>query len=384
MFHTSIIEISKSALAQNIQFLRNLIGNDIRISATVKGNAYGHGIQYYVPLAESLGIDHFSVFSAEEAHHILQVKKPESTVMLMGMIADEHLAWAIAKGIELYIFDQERLDAVIQAAQKNDQKAVIHLELETGMNRTGFKEAELDSLCKTILENVNWIQIRGLCTHYAGAESTANHQRVSKQIVRFTQLKQRLASMGIKAEIHHTACSAASICYPETRMDMVRLGIVMYGFWPSKEIYENFKALNPTVTDDPLKRLIKWKSQVMSLKFVKKGEFIGYGSSYMAATDMTIGLIPVGYAYGFSRNLSNTGTVLINGKRADVIGIVNMNLMSVNLNGNEDVNRGDEVVLIGQQKNEEISVASFEELTNQPNYELLTRLPHNIPRVIVE
>ena len=384
MFHTSIIEISRSALENNIDFLRALVGDKVRISATVKGNAYGHGMAHYVPLAESLGIDHFSVFSAEEAHQILQTKQPASTIMLMGMIADEHLAWAIAKDIEFYVFDQERLNAALEAAKKVKKKARIHLEMETGMNRTGFKEDSLGMLIKTLHKGHKWLEIIGLCTHYAGAESFSNHERVTGQIENFTRMAGFLASKGIEAKTKHTACSAATICYPQTRMDMVRLGIVMYGFWPSREIFSSFSRGQEHDRKDPLKRILTWKSQVMSVKKVKAGEYVGYGSSFQAPRDMLVGLVPVGYAYGFSRNLSNLGRVIVNGKRAAVIGIVNMNLISVDLSENETVKRGEEVVLIGSQGDETVSVASFEELSNQPNYELLTRLPHNIPRVVVD
>ena len=181
----------------------------------------------------------------------------------------------------------------------------------------------------------------------------------------------------------HTACSAAALRYPKSQMDMVRLGIVQYGFFPNKEIYIEYLT-KKKITEDPLRRLISWKSKVMDVKTVKAGEFVGYGTSYLANSNLKIATIPVGYSHGFSRSLSNQGRVLIHGQRVSVIGIVNMNMITVDVTKIEHVKKGDEVVLIGKQGDLEISVSSFSEFSDQVNYELLTRLPQKIPRFIVD
>ena len=181
----------------------------------------------------------------------------------------------------------------------------------------------------------------------------------------------------------HTACSAAAMSYLKSRMDMVRIGIMQYGFWSSRETFIGY-INNKEEKADPLHRIIRWKSHVMSTKSVKAGEFIGYGTSYLAQRDMKIATIPVGYSHGFSRGLSNQGRVLIHGNRIGVIGIVNMNLITVDITNIPEIKKGDEAVLIGTQGDLTISVASFSELSNQLDYELLTRLNHNIPRVIVD
>jgi len=165
-------------------------------------------------------------------------------------------------------------------------------------------------------------------------------------------------------------------------MDLVRIGIMQYGFWSSRETFIGYINGHEDKSD-PLKRVICWKSKVMSTKSVKTGEFIGYGTSYLAQRDMKIATIPVGYAHGFSRGLSNQGRVLINGYRVSVIGIVNMNLITVDITNIPETKKGDEAVLIGNQGDLSISVASFSELSNQPDYELLTRLNYNIPRTVV-
>ena len=143
MFETSIIEINKSALDANLKFIRKQIGNR-KLSCVVKGNAYGHGMEEYVPIAEQLGVNHFAVYSADEAERIHSIKHPKTEIMIMGSVDDAALAWAIENGIECWMFELDRLEKAIELAVNLDKKALIHIELETGMNRTGFKAKNLD------------------------------------------------------------------------------------------------------------------------------------------------------------------------------------------------------------------------------------------------
>lgn len=380
---TSVIELDKSALETNLKFLRQMVGPDCKVSSVVKGNAYGHGIASYVPMAEECGVDHFSVFSAEEAYACKQVlKNPETELMIMGMIADEDLEWVLMEDISFFVFNEDRLKAAIAVAKKTKTKARIHIELDTGMNRTGFGEEDIKSLIALIKKHKEHLEIEGLCTHYAGAESIANHVRVQKQLKRYKQWKKKLADAGIKAKIHHTACSAATVAYPKTRMDMVRIGIMQYGYWSNMETYIKWIS-KQELKEEPLERVIRWKSSVMALQDVEVGEFIGYGTTFMATEPMRIATVPVGYAHGYSRSMSNIGRVIVNGVRTGVVGLVNMNMTIIDVSKVPDVRLGDDVILIGDQGEVSIPVSSFSELSAQLNYELLTRLPLDIPRVVV-
>ncbi len=382
MATTSVIELKRSALANNLNFIRNHINSRSKISSVIKGNAYGHGIKEFLSLAESEGIDHFSVFSADEAEKIFNCKKPGTGIMIMGWIEDEQIEWAIENDIEFYIFDLHFVSEVIEASKKVNKPAKVHIEVETGMNRTGFINKSLKKLLSLIDENRECFNIRGLCTHYAGAESIANHVRIQKQIRNFKRIYKNLASSGINPGMCHTACSAAAMNYPGTCMDMVRIGILQYGFWPSPETFIQY-AHRQTDKTDPLTRVLKWKSKVMTIKEVKEGDFISYGTNYLAQEDKKIAIIPVGYSSGYSRVLSNQGRVLINESFADVLGLVNMNMMIVDVTLIPSVKRGDEVVLIGKQGDLEITVNSFTAMSDTMNYELLVRLPQNIERRIV-
>lgn len=381
MFDTSIIELSETALKSNFAYLEKNVGPNVIVSSVVKGNAYGHGIEQYVKLAQDCGVKHFSVYSADEALRVKTALKKKTEIMIMGWIDNVEIEWAINKKIEFYVFDFERLEKTIEVAKRLRKKALIHIEVETGMNRTGFGEKRLKKVIELLKSNSSYLEVKGLCTHYAGAESISNYVRIHNQYERFQKIYERFIAAGIKPKYKHTASSAATMTYPYMRMDLVRVGILQYGFWPSPETFIDH-ITKKKIHKDPLKRILEWKSKVMSTKMVKMGEFIGYGNYYLAERNMKIALIPIGYSHGFSRSLSNTGRVLIRGHRVGIVGTVNMNLIIVDVTSIPGVGRGDSVVIIGKQGKNEITVQSFMQMSNQLNYELLSRLPGNIPRVV--
>lgn len=387
-FAPSHIELSKSAFHQNVTFLKDYIGKETVFCSVIKGNAYGHGIEQFVPMAEECGIRHFAVFSADEAKRACEVKTaPESHIMIMGMIENSEIGWAIKEDVSFYIFENDRLEAAIPQAKELGKPARIHLHLETGMHRTGLEREELENTAALIKEHSNHLSVEGICTHYAGAESISNHVRVTQQIQNFKKRYAQLEKEGITAKYRHTACSAATLNYPETIMDMVRIGIAQYGFWPNRETYMKFVKNYSGIKrehKDPLKRVITWKSVVMSTKNVEAGEFIGYGNTYQTSRKQKIATVPIGYSHGFGRNLTNVGIVLINGRRAPVAGLVNMNLLTIDVTDIPDVKKGDEVVIIGKQGDQEMTVSSFSEMTNFLNYEVLVKIPLALPRFLVD
>ena len=383
MFETSSLQISKEAYRHNLKFIKQQIGASVRFCSVVKGNAYGHGIASFVKMAIEEGVDYFAVYSADEAYQIKQNCDPKIQIMIMGMIGEDALEWVIKNGIEFFVFDAVRLDQAIKYAIKLKVKAKIHIEVETGMNRTGFTLEQLPPIFNLLHHYQNELQFVGFCTHYAGAESIVNDFRVQKQIEVFNKAKEMLKEHNLKPQYFHSACSAGVMNYPETIGDMVRIGIMQYGFWPNEETLVRFNGRSRE-GDVTLKRLITWKSEVMTIKNVLKGDYIGYNTSYQAYADMKVAIVPVGYAFGYSRSLSNSGKVLINGQLAPICGIVNMNALCADISQIPDAKKGDEVILIGVQGENTISVSSFGEMSQQLNYELLTRLPQDIPRIIIK
>lgn len=378
---SSFITLSSEALQSNWDFLRNYFQGK-KISAVVKGNAYGHGIDAYVPMAEACGVNHFSVFNASEAYDVFAAASPKSTIMIMGSLTDKDIEWAISNEIEFYIFSMDRLTTTLTLAKKLGKKALIHVEVETGMYRTGFEQQELPQLIQVLKDNSEHLTFKGLCTHFAGAESIANYVRIKKQKIAFRKALKTIRESGLTPEIVHTCCSAAAVRLPDMHYDMLRIGIMQYGFWSGPEVMVEYLTAH-NAEKSPLKRIIRWESSIMSLKHVPPGEYVGYGSSFYSHEPMTLAIVPVGYAHGFSRSLSNSGIVLINGKRAPVVGTVNMNCIAADVTNIPEVETDEAVILIGEQGEHEVSVASFGERSNQLNYELLTRLPIDIERKVV-
>ena len=381
-FPTEIL-ISQSSIKNNINFLKETLGDKVKISSVIKANAYGHGIEVFAKEVEKNGIDHFSVFSYLEAVRARKLLSDSSDVMIMGWVDNDDLEDAIIQGFEFYVFDLEKLTYAIKISTKLNIKAKIHIEVETGLNRTGFNSKEFNEVIKLINNNEKFLIIKGICSHLAGPESIANHVRVKKQINTFKSRIKKLTSNNIFPTYNHIACSAGAFSYPEARFNMVRIGIMQYGFWSSKETYLKF-IHNRKNIEDPLQRVISWKTKIMSIKKVKTGEFISYGTTYLSQDDMKIAIIPIGYSTGYSRSLSNNGRVLIQGVRCGIIGLVNMNMIIADITNLDDVKIGDEVIIVGNQKNLSISVDSFSEISQQVNYEILSRIPMNIHRKLVK
>ncbi len=379
MFDTSKIELSPEALKNNLGFIQRKIPRGVKICSVIKGNAYGHGFSEYTEMAMRLGIGYFAVHAAEEAYRLLKRIDQKPEIFIMGDVENEAISWAIENGLEFSVFDFARLEHAVYHAKKLKSKAKIHFEIETGMRRTGFENTELPQLVDFLKKHSDNIIFQGLFTHFAGAESLANNFRINKQKSNFDQSVEFFKSFHLNPIYTHAACSAVVLNYPEAIGNMVRVGIVQYGFWPNKETHIRYCG-EKEKNSDPLKRVMRWTTRVMALKEVRKGSFVGYGTSYLAHKNMKLAILPVGYSHGYGRNLSNVGSVLINGKHCPIVGLVNMNSITVDITYAGEIGIGDEVVLIGRQKGKEITVNSFSEQANQLNYELLTRLPYGIPR----
>jgi len=378
----SKITLRSNAVKNNVAFLKEHFGPKVRISSVVKANAYGHGIEQIVPLFEKEGIDHFSVFNFDEAVRVKNCISDPSDIVIMGWIDNNDMKDAIAKGFEFFVFNLERLYLAQKSAEKLSIKAKVHLEVETGMNRSGLNKKELNAAVAFIKENKKDFKVTGFCTHLAGAESIANHYRIQTQMKRYRKMLKVLEKNDIDVTNKHVANSAAAFVYPETRMDLVRVGIMQYGFWSSMETFIHF-CRNKKEKTDPLKRILGWSSKIMSVKDVRTGEFVGYGISFLAQSDIKTALIPIGYSGGYSRSLSNKGRVLVHGQRCGIIGLVNMNMIIVDITIVPEAKVGDEVVLIGQQGDLEIKVTAFSNISDRLNYEILAHMPATIERKII-
>jgi alanine racemase len=381
--HSSRIELKQSAYKNNINFIKKKIGDNVILSSVVKANAYGHGIRTFVPMAEKCGVSHFSVASSFEAEEVLSVCSSSSRIMIMGIIYEEDIPWAIENEIEFFVYNYERMPKTLAAAKIVGKAAKVHIEVETGANRTGLPHKDFPKVLTFLKKHSEHVIFEGLCTHFGGAESISNQFKIDMQHKRYKDFLKQCREKKIKPNIRHIACSAAALAMKDTVYDMVRIGVAQYGFWPSPDIY--FSHLHETnkKADASLKRIFTWKTDIMDIRDVEQGEFIGYGTSFQATHKMTIAVMPLGYSNGYPRALSNRGQVLIHGKKAPIVGLINMNLFMVDITHIKEAKLGDEVVLIGRQNNNVINVSSFTNSTQLLNNEMLSRLPAAIPRTVV-
>ncbi len=373
------IEISEDAFSSNLDFFRKLIPEETELAVVVKANAYGHGLKEIAELAAKNGIQSYCVHTLEEAL-FLRKRLQTQDVLIMGPVPIERLGEVVKNSFRMVVYDQDILDGLNRIGVDLDQSVHIHLKLETGTYRQGINPEDVELFLEK-LKRTPQIILEGVYTHFANIEDTTDHNYALSQLKRFTNITTRIQQdyPNIKK---HTACSAAALLFSETHFDMVRLGISMYGLWPSRETLVSYKINHSQNDKDVLQPILSWKARVGQVKNVPANQFIGYGCSFQTTRETQLAVLPIGYADGYSRGLSNQAFVLLHGHRAPVRGRVCMNLIMVDITDIPDVRPGDEVVLIGNQGKESIPVDLLASLAGTINYEFITRLNGQIPRII--
>jgi alanine racemase len=373
----SWIEISSGALARNVAVFRELVGAERRLVAVVKADAYGHGMVEVAREALAAGADWLGVFRADEGL-ALRTANIVAPVLVLGPTPLALIPRAVQAGLRLTVASLEGLGEI--AGVGTARRARLHLKLETGTNRQGLLAAELPAVARLLAES--GLAVEGAYTHYADIEDTTDHDFAERQLRRFNDLLARLAELGVEVELPHTACTAAAILFPDTHFELVRVGIGLYGLWPSKETQVSAQALGRNQLG--LEPVMTWKTRVAQIKEVPPGGFVGYGRTFRATRETRLAVLPVGYADGYDRGLSNVAHVLVRGVRAPLLGRVCMNLSMVDVTDVADVAAGDEVVLLGRQGDERISAEDLARLAGTINYEVVTRAAPGAPRVLVD
>lgn len=376
--HKTWVEINKKALQNNIRQFRKLIGNKVDLMAVVKSNAYGHGLVEVAKIAMKSGAAWLGVDSIDEAIE-LQKAGIKTPILILGYTLLSWLEEVVKYDLRQVVYNKETVRELVRQTAKNKRQVKIHLKVETGTSRQGLEKEELLKLAKFI-KKYPQIEIEGIYTHYANIEDTTDHSYARMQLKKFKQAVELLEKNGIKIPIKHTACSAATILFPETYFDMVRLGISMYGLWPSKEIFISAREKNRKVKLEPV---LTWKTRVAQIKKIKAGMPISYGLTERASRNLKIAVLPIGYFDGYDRKISGIGNVLIKGKRCKVLGRVCMNMMMVDVSHIKNIKLEDEVVILGKQGSETISVDELAQKIGTINYEVVTRINPLIPRITV-
>lgn len=368
------VEISKSALEENIKQFRSLVGDSI-LCPCVKANAYGHGLVECGRIFLDAGADWLSVNSLYEAAS-LRAAGIEAPIYVLGYIALDDLEEAVELDLRIVVYNKETISELGKIAKP----VKIHLKVETGNNRQGIFVNELLDFAK-FTQSFENIEIEGMATHFANIEDTTDHAYAERQIETFNEAYEMLKDAGIKIKIRHCANSAATILFPKTHFEMVRIGISSYGMWPSNETYVSY--LKERGEGFKIEKAFSWKARIAQIKTIASGEYIGYGCTYRTTHDTKLAIIPVGYYDGYDRAVSNMAYVLINGKRAPLRGRVCMNIIMADISDISDVALENEVILIGKDGDEEISPEQFAGWADTINYEVTTRVNERIPRILI-
>lgn len=333
----------------------------------VKADAYGHGIIPVVKTLISCGARRFGVAILEEALEIKSVF-PQLTVMVIGATDLEQSDTLVREEIIPSIFQLSQAKALSEAAVKQNRTAKLHLKIDTGMNRIGFRETDLATILQ-ISELPN-LSIEGIFTHFAASDQS-DLSFAREQLKLFQSIYDKLKNSGLKIPIRHAANSAAILQFPESHFELVRPGIALYGLPPSAQVGGNM-GLEPVMS---------WKAKVSHVKNISTGETVSYGRTFRAAYPTSVATIPVGYADGLRRALSNHGEMLIHGKRSMMIGRVCMDQTMLEVTKLKKVNVGDVVTILGKDGYEQITATEMAGWLGTINYEVICGISKRVPRV---
>jgi len=375
--HRTWVEISKNALLKNLGTFRKVVGGRVKLAAVVKANAYGHGLEEVSKIFEK-GVDFFAVDNLTEALKLRNLGITKS-ILVLGYTKENALKVALENDISLVVYDKNILTRI--ASLKYPKKARVHLKIETGLNRQGVKILKLLPLLKIIKKNERHILVEGAYTHFANVEDTIDSSFAYRQFSDFKRALKLIRESGIKSKYFHCAASAATLLYADTHFNMVRIGISLYGLWPSKETKIAFNLKGGKVSLAPA---LSWKSIIAQVKKVKAGESVGYGRTWIAPRDSLIAVIPVGYSDGYDRGLSNNSRVLINEQYAPLVGRVAMNMIMADVTEIRSVKRENVVTLLGSERGTSITADELAERIGTINYEIVARINPLIPRLVVD
>lgn len=373
------IEIDRLALSHNLQQFRRLIGRERKLLATVKANAYGHGILEVEKIVCREGADWLGVHSVEEGV-FLREKKVDCPILVLGYVSFDDLERSVDNDLRMTVYNAETIELLGSLAARAGKKARLHVKVETGTHRQGVREEELFSIVDKIRDHPGLI-LEGLSSHFANIEDTTDHTYAKSQMESFKRICGKLEKKGIVVPVKHIACTAAAILFPETYFDMVRIGIGMYGLWPSKETY--LSCLLQDREPIQLKPVLTWKTRVAQVKKVPKGAYVGYGCTFRTTRETELAVLPIGYYDGYSRAFSNVSYVLIRGQRAPVRGRVAMDFIMVDVTDIPGVKIEEDAVILGRDGEDSITAEDLARLAGTINYEIVTRINPWIPRTIV-
>jgi alanine racemase len=365
------IVVEMDNIVHNLKELMRLTARGAKTMAVVKADAYGHGILEVSEACCANGADYLGVAILEEGIFLREngVKAP---ILILGATFPERAEDVIKHDLIQGVSSVEIIKSLAQVARKMKKAARVHIKIETGMNRIGTTPGnDMNNLVEELKKNQDCIKVEGAFSHFAKADAKDKSYAAIQYDALLKGLEQ-LAGAGYKDVLRHMANSAAIIDLPETHLDMVRQGISLYGYYPSREVRQ----------DVDLKPALTWVTHVAHIKVIPEGEFVGYGCTYAARKESVIATLPVGYADGYPRGLSNCGSVLVHGEKAPIVGRVCMDQLMVDVSLIKGVKTGDQAILLGQQGESSITAEDLANLLSTISHEILTGIAIRVPRIV--
>lgn len=367
MLRQNRVEIDMDAIRNNYRILKENIPAHVEVMPVIKANAYGHGMLETARALMAEGAAHFAVAIPEEGVE-LRLGGVEGEVLVLGAAMPAAAAEAVRYGLTQTVFSPETIPLLEEEAMRQGREALVHIKLDTGMNRIGLRTPEeADALAKA-LADARHVRVTGVYTHFADADNPmadgGMNAFTKQQLEYFGRLRARF-DPSIPS---HVANSAMSLLAPEAYFDMIREGISLYGYPPVK-------------TSLPFRPALSWRTELVHVKQVRAGETIGYGRTFTAPRDMRIATAAVGYGDGYHRACSNRGAMLVGGVRAPIVGRVCMDQTMLDVTHIPNVRAGDEVVLIGRQGGARIDAEELAAWADTISYEVLLAITARVPRI---
>jgi alanine racemase len=363
------VEVDLDAIAENIKVIKGRLPKGTRCMAVVKADAYGHGSLPVASTAIEAGADWLGVATVDEG---IELRRGglNAPILILGLTDEGSARDIVEWDLSAAICTSREARALAHAARKCGKKAKAHLKVDTGMARIGLRRGEVAPFLqglKAIPSSL--LEIEGIFTHFANAD-VKDKGFALEQFARFQDIIEIAWAQGFEFPLRHIANSAAALYLPETALDMVRLGISLYGLYP--EGRRDRELLTPA---------LKFKTRVAYVKTVPAGESIGYGRTYITSEETRVATLSVGYADGYSRGLSNKGTVIIRERLVPIVGRVCMDQCMVKIPHDMMVEVGDEAILIGKQGSVELTADDIAETLGTISYEVFTAISHRVKRI---
>jgi alanine racemase len=371
----SYIEINKDNLLHNFTTIRSYINPEAKIVCVIKANAYGHGQNEIAQILENHA-DYFQVDDAQELRLLRKVSQKETLVL--GYIANDEIEEALMLDGILTVYDIEHVRRIGEIAKKMQKEAIVHIKIDAELGRQGVLIENAQQFAKELKEIGN-IKVDGVYSHFANIEDTNDFSHAQKQLDTYYKALDIFRREGFEDIKSHISSTAGTLVYEknEGKSSLVRIGIGLYGMWPSLELREKFES-----EELSLKPVLRWVTHVAQVKTLPANFSIGYGLTYITSKETKVAIIPQGYSDGFDRGFSNIGQVLIGGNRCSILGRVAMNMFVVDVSHLENVSTEDEVVLLGKQENEEITAEELAKKIETINYEITTRVFPLLDRIV--